>query len=241
MKKLTGTQISAIIKKELRVYFNSPIAYIFIAALIAFSFWLFFKNYFLIGQNDMRDFFSILPWIFLFLIPALTMRLWSEEYRQGTVETLLTSSIPLRWVVLGKFFASAFFFLIALLLTVTLPLTLSALGNLDWGVVFSAYIGAFLLGSAYIALGLAISSITNNQIVAFIITVIVSFAFLIIGDPIITYAAPSFLVPILHSISLGTHFNSVIRGVIDTRDIIYYLSFIFLFLYCNYLSLLSRK
>jgi ABC-2 type transport system permease protein len=241
MPNIAKTQLQAIIRKELRIYFNSPIAYIFVAALIGFSFWLFFKNFFLIGQVEMRSFFNILPWIFLFLIPALTMRLWSEEFRQGTIETLMTSSISLFLAIIGKFLASLFFFLIALLLTVTLPITISFLGALDWGAVVASYLGAFLMGGAYIALGLAISAVTNNQIVAFIITVIISFTFLILGDPIITYAIPNFIVPFLHETSLGTHYYSMTRGVVDTKDLIYYVSFMVFFLYLNYLTLLSRQ
>lgn len=240
-KKTLTTQILAVTQKELRVYFNSPIAYIFVIALIALSFWIFFQSFFIIGQVEMRNYFSFLPWIFLFLIPALTMRIWAEEYKQGTIETLLTSSIPLPAIVIAKFKASALFLLFALILTFPLPFTLSLLGNLDWGAVIASYIGAYLLGCAFIALGLTVSAATNNQIVAFIIAVVVSFAFFILGDPIVTFAVPNFLVPVFSGLSLGTHFNSITRGVLDTKDIVYYLSFITFFLYLNYYALVSRK
>ncbi len=234
-------KILAIFKKELRLYFNSPIAYIFLVAFISFSFWIFFRAFFLIGQTEMRGFFDFLPWIFLFLIPSLTMRLWAEEYKQGTIETLLTSSVSYTGAVIGKFLASTCFLLIVLLATITLPVSLSFVGNLDWGTVIVAYLGALFLGMSYISLGLFISSTTNNQIVAFIISLLATFAFFIISSPIVTFALPGFLVPFLDFISLGSHYNSIIRGVIDMKDIIYYVSFVFLFLYLNVQILKNRR
>lgn len=233
--------LSALIRKELRLYFNSPIAYIFIVVFISFSMWMFFRGFFLTNQADLRGYFDFLPWIFLFLIPANTMRMWAEEYRQGTVETLLTSSLPIHFAVLGKFLASIAFLGLALLLTFLLPISISFIGNLDWGVILVAYLGVFLLGAAYTALGLFISSITNNQIVAFILAVIVTFAFYILGSTIVTFALPGFITGILQAISLGNHYDSIIRGVVDTRDIIYYLSFIGFFLLLNYYVLKSRR
>ncbi|MDD3066359.1 MAG: ABC transporter permease [Candidatus Gracilibacteria bacterium] len=233
--------LSALIRKELRLYFNSPIAYIFIVVFISFSMWMFFRGFFLTNQADLRGYFDFLPWIFLFLIPANTMRMWAEEYRQGTVETLLTSSLPIHFAVLGKFLASLAFLGLALLLTFLLPISISFIGNLDWGVILVAYLGVFLLGAAYTALGLFISSITNNQIVAFILAVIVTFAFYILGSSIVTFALPGFITGILQAISLGNHYDSIIRGVVDTRDIIYYLSFIGFFLLLNYYVLKSRR
>jgi len=233
--------LSALIRKELRLYFNSPIAYIFIVVFISFSMWMFFRGFFLTNQADLRGYFDFLPWIFLFLIPANTMRMWAEEYRQGTVETLLTSSLPIHFAVLGKFLASLAFLGLALLLTFLLPISISFIGNLDWGVILVAYLGIFLLGAAYTALGLFISSITNNQIVAFILAVIVTFAFYILGSSIVTFALPGFITGILQAISLGNHYDSIIRGVVDTRDIIYYLSFIGFFLLLNYYVLKSRR
>jgi ABC-2 type transport system permease protein len=231
----------ALIRKELRLYFNSPIAYIFIVVFISFSMWMFFRGFFLVNQADLRGFFDFLPWIFLFLIPANTMRMWSEEYRQGTIETLLTSSISLRSAVLGKFLASLAFLALALLLTFLLPISVSFIGSLDWGVILVAYLGAFLMGAAYTALGLFISSITNNQIVAFIVTVIVTFAFYVLGLSLVTFALPGFITPVFQALSLGSHYDSIIRGVVDTKDILYYLSFIGFFLLLNYYVLKSRR
>lgn len=231
----------ALVKKELRLYFNSPIAYIFLIGFLTISMWFFFRGFFLVNQAEIRGFFGILPWIFLFLIPALTMRVWAEEYRQGTVEILLTSSISLRTAVLGKFIASLIFLTLALTLTLTLPLSVALVGPLDWGIALVSYAGALLLGTAYLALGLFISSITANQIVAFIISILTIFAFFIIGNSIVTFALPNALVKFFEFISLGNHYISMLRGVIDTRDVIYYLSFIFIFLYLNYRVLDARK
>ena len=243
MSKSTSSyiQLSAIIKKELRIYFNSAIAYIFVVVMLGFSFWWFFRSFFLVGQVEMRSFFEMLPWIYLFILPAVTMRLWSEEFRQGTIETLLTSSIPVYLTVIGKFLSSIFFLLITLLLTLPLPIILSTLGNLDWGVVVSGYLGALLIGACYISIGLVISSLSQNQIISYIITALACFTLLIIAQPIVIYTVPNYLVPVLNFVSLGSHFDSIIRGVIDSQDIIYYLSVSGLLLYINSYVLFSRK
>jgi len=240
-KTSTLTQLSAIIKKELRVYFNSAIAYIFVVVMLGFAFWFFFRSFFLVGQTEMRSFFEILPWIYLFILPAVTMRLWSEEYRQGTIETLLTSSIPIHISVLGKFLASMIFLLITLALTLPLPIILSTLGNLDWGVVASGYIGATLIGGAYVAIGLLISAISKNQIISYILTALACFILFIISQPLVVYTVPNYVVPVLDFISLGSHYNSIIRGIIDTQDIIYYISLIGLLLYYNSYILYSKR
>jgi len=229
----TYTQLKTLITKELRVYFNSPIAYIFVVVLLGFSFWYFFRNFFLVDQADMRSFFSIMPWIFIFLIPAMTMRLWSEEYRQGTIETLLTSSVPITVTVIGKYLASLIFLAISLIMTLALPITISSIGNLDWGTVIVAYFGTLLLGSAYITIGLLVSAFTRNQIVAFMLSVVIIFALFILSQPIVTFSLPASIVPLIDYISFGSHYDSIIRGVIDSRDIVYYLSFTALLIYIN--------
>jgi len=194
-----------------------------------------------VSQADLRGFFSVLPWVFLFLIPALTMRLWSEEYRQGTIETLLTSSITIPEAVAAKFAASFIFLAIALAATFSLPISVSFLGNLDWGIIATSYIGALLLGGSYLSIGIFLSSITSNQIVAFITSVILAFAFFIIGETIVTFTLPNFLVSLFEFFGLGQHYNSIIRGVIDTRDLLFYFSFIFFFLYLNVQTLKLKK
>ncbi|MDP2708656.1 MAG: ABC transporter permease subunit [bacterium] len=220
-------------KKELMSYFNSPIAYIFIGVFLVLSNWLFFSAFFLAGQASMRSYFSLLPWIFLFIAPAITMRLWSEEKKSGTIELLLTLPIT-DWQAVGaKFFSALAFLAISLLLSVSLPVSVAWLGNLDWGPVIGGYLGALFLGGSYLSLGLFISSLTKNQIIAFILGLAACFGAFIIGADFVLAGAPGALAPVMKFAGLGSHFNNIARGVIDTKDLIYYASFIFLFLWLN--------
>jgi len=233
MNKKYLKNIYILSKKELMTYFNSPIAYIFMGVFLVVGNWLFLNYFFLIGQASMRNYFSILPWIFLFLSPAITMRLWAEEKKSGTVEFLLTLPVTDWQVVLGKFLGSLFFLFITLLLSITLPISVSFLGNLDLGVVLGSYLGALFLGGAYLALGLFISALTRNQIVAFVIGLVACFIAFIIGADFVLNKAPQILLPVMKFLGLGSHFYNIARGVIDSKDVIYYLSFIFLFLWLN--------
>ncbi|MCG2697073.1 ABC transporter permease [Candidatus Parcubacteria bacterium] len=233
MSKKYMRTIWTLFKKELMSYFNSPIAYIFIGVFLVVGNWLFFKSFFLIQEASMRGFFDLLPWMFLFLAPALTMRLWAEEKKQGTIEFLLTLPVTDWQVVLAKFFGALSFLLITLLLTLTLPITIASLGNVDFGPVIGGYIGAIFLGGAYLALGLFISSLTKNQIIAFILGLVASFVAFMVGADFILIGAPKFLVPVMSFLGLGNHFYNISKGVIDSKDIIYYGSFIFFFLWMN--------
>lgn len=228
-------------KKELMAYFNSPIAYIFIGVFLVVGNWLFFKDFFLYGQANMRPYFGLLPWIFLFMSPAVTMRLWAEEKKSGTIEFLLTLPVTDWQVVIAKFLSSLFFMFVALLTSFTLPLTVASLGNMDWGPVIGGYIGALFLAGAYLSLGLFISSTTKNQIIAFLLSLVVSFAAFIVGADFVLYGAPNFLVPVMEFVGLGSHFYNISKGIIDSRDIIYYSSFIFLFLWLNARVIESRS
>lgn len=232
--------ILALTKKELKVYFNSSIAYIFIIVFLVVSSWFFFRGFFIINQASQRAFFGLLPWIFLFLIPAVTMRLWAEEKKMGTLETLMTLPVTETQVVIGKFLASFCFLLLTLILSGILSLILLYLGEPDLGVIMASYLGALFLGSAYLAIGLWVSSFTENQIIAFVVAIAISFAMLIVGESLVTMAMPQWLVPILQYLGLATHFNSITRGVIDSRDVIYYLSVIGFFLYLNVLNIRRR-
>lgn len=232
--------IYTLFRKELMGYFNSPIAYIFISVFLVIGNWLFFNYFFLIGQTSMRSYFSILPWIFLFLSPAITMRLWSEEKKSGTIEFLLTLPITDWQVVLSKFLGSLAFLFIALFLTLTLPITLIILGDVDAGSVIGSYLGALFLGGSYLSLGLFISSLTKNQIVAFVLGLLSCFFVFIIGTDFVLNNVSGVLVPIFQFIGLGSHFGSIARGVIDSKDIIYYGSFIFLWLFLN-VKVLNRR
>jgi len=235
------SNVMAVIRKELKGYFNSPIAYIFIIVFLTLSSWLFFRGFFLIGQADMRPFFSLMPWIFLFFVPAVSMRLWAEERKLGTVEILMT--LPLKdWeAVLGKFLAGLTLIGIALLLSISIPITVAYLGNPDPGPIVGGYVGTLLLGAAYLAIGLFASTLTENQIIAFIIGVVFCFIMLIVGEEIVLFSVPSFLAPIFRYIGLAAHFSSIGRGVIDSRDIIYYLSVISFFLYLSVHVVQSRR
>lgn len=233
MNKEYFRTIYVLFKKELMSYFNSPIAYIFIGAFLVVGNWLFFKNFFLIGENSMRAYFELLPWIFLFLSPSITMRLWAEEKKSGTIEFLLTLPVTDWQVVLAKFIGALVFLFLSLLLSVTIPISLVFTGRLDMGPVIGGYLGALFLGGSYIALGLFISSLTKNQIIAFILGLAACFMGFIIGADFVLAGTPQFLVPLFKFLGLGSHFYNVAKGVIDSKDVIYYLSFIFIFLWLN--------
>lgn len=225
--------IYVLFKKELMSYFNSPIAYIFIGVFLIVSNWLFFNTFFLISQASMRNYFSFLPWIFLFLSPAITMRLWAEEKKSGTIEFLLTLPVTDWQVVLAKFFSAITFLLIGLVFSLTIPVSIIFLGNLDFGPVIGGYLGALFLGGSYLALGLFISSLTKNQIISFILSLAAGFAAFIIGADFVLAGVPAWLAPIMQFLGLGSHFDNIAKGVLDSKDIIYYSSFIFLFLWLN--------
>lgn len=232
--------VYGLFKKELMAYFNSPIAYIFLGVFLVVANWLFFKNFFIVGQANMREYFALLPWIFLFLSPAITMRLWSEEKRSGTIEFLLTLPVTDWQVVLAKFFSALVFLSVGLLLSLTIPASIATIGNLDWGPVIGGYLGALFLGGAYLALGLFISSLTKNQIIAFVLGLVACFVAFIISANFVLVGAPAFFVPWLQFLGLGSHFDNIAKGVLDSKDIVYYLSFIFVFLWLNARVIQSR-
>ncbi len=234
-------KVLTIFKKEFKAYFLSPIAYVVITVYLVVTNFLFFQGFFLINQAEMRGYFGLLPWIFLFFIPAVTMRIWAEEKKVKTLELLLTWPLKDTEVVLGKFLACFAFLGVAVLLSVTVPITVAFLGNPDPGPIIGGYIGSLLMGGAYLAIGLWVSSLTENQIVAFILGVVVTFVLFIVGNPFVTVVAPSFLIPLFNYLGLGNHFMSISRGVLDTRDVVYYLSIIGFFLFLNVRSLESRK
>ncbi len=233
--------VLAFFRKEFKSFFISPIAYVFITVYLVVTNFLFFQGFFIINQADMRGYFSLLPWVFLFFVPAITMRSWAEEKKVKTLELLLTWPVSDVEVVVGKFLACFVFLTIAILLSVTIPITILILGKPDIGPIIGGYLGAILMGAAYLAIGLWVSSHTENQIIAFILGVVATFMLFILGNPFVTMAAPSWLVPVLDYIGLGSHFESIQRGVVDSRDILYYLSVVVFFLFLNVQSLGSRK
>lgn len=233
-------KIKIIFNREFRNYFNSPIAYIFIAVFLIVSMFLFFPSFFLVGQASVRNYFTLMPWMFLFLAPAITMRLWAEEKQSGTMEVLLTLPVKDEEVVLGKFLSALAFLGITVLLSLTLPISVAFLGNLDWGPVIGGYLGTILMGGAYLSIGMFLSSITKNQIVAFLLAIVGCFVMYIIGDNMVINSVLDWLAPILRFFGVSFHYYNVSRGVIDLRDVIYYFSFIGFFLYLN-VRVLGRR
>ena len=223
----------AVARREFRAYFESPIAYIFITAFLLLVNFLSLWTFFVAGQADMRPFFGFMPFVFLFLVPSITMRLWAEERKMGTLEVLLTLPVKEKEVVLGKFIASFLFMLIMLALTFNIPLLVGLLGNPDWGVIIGGYLGCLLMGASYLAIGLFASALSDNQIVAFILAIAICTAMLIVGEWFFLILVPDILVPLFNYLGLGAHFESMGRGVIDTRDLLYYVSIIGIFLYLN--------
>ena len=235
------TKTMPIFKREFSSYFNSPIAFIYLTVFLALSSWLFLKGFFVIGEASMRPYFGLIPWIFLFFVPAITMRLWAEEKKVGTMELLMTLPVTDTEAVLGKFLASFAFLGVSLALSLVLPVVVAALGDPDPGQIVGGYLGSILIGAAYLSIGLFISSLTENQIVAFIVSVVAIFALFILGEDFVLFGVPDRIVPLFSFLGLGGHFNSISRGVVDSRDLLYYLSVIGFFLYLNVKSIEARR
>jgi ABC-2 type transport system permease protein len=233
--------ILGVLKREFRSYFNSPIAYVYITVFLVVVNWFFFRDFFLMEQATLRGFLDALPVYFLFFVPAVAMRLWSEERKLGTVELLLTLPVRDHEVVLGKFLAGLALIAVSLLLTFPLVITVAAFGSPDMGAIFASYLGGLLLGAAYLAIGFFVSSLTENQIIAFILGITFCFLFFIIGETLVLLSAPKFLVPLFTYLGLGSHFQSIARGVLDTRDLVYYVSLIGFFLFLNVRSVAERR
>jgi ABC-2 type transport system permease protein len=230
-----------IFKREFKGYFRSPIAYIFISVFLIISGWVFFQTFFVLDYASMRNYFDILPLLFLFFVPLVTMRMWAEERKIGTMEVLMTLPVRDHEAVLGKYLAGVAFLAVTLALTLPIPLTTIILGDPDMGVILSGYVGALLMGAAYLAMGIFVSSLTSSQIVAAIIGWLLCLIFYFIGNDFVTFNAPRFLVPICEYLGLGNHFDSIGRGVLDLRDLVYYLSVIVFFLFLNVRVIETRK
>lgn len=234
-------KVITIAKKELNSYFNSPLGYVVVSVFLLIGGWLFMQTFFVAGQDSMRSFFDFLPLLFMFIIPAVTMASWSEEKRSGTVEVLMTFPARTSSVVFAKFVSSFIFLIMLMILTLPIPIMISKIGNADMGIVAAGYIGALLLGSSYIAIGLWVSSITKNQIVSFLVSAAIIFVLYIIGNSFILGSFPDWIREIGNFLSFSTHFNSILRGVISLADITYYLSIIALFLFLNVKVVSSRN
>lgn len=228
-----------IFRRELAGYFSTPVAYVFIVVFLFVTgiFTFYVGGFFQRGQADLKAFFTFHPWLYLFFIPAIAMRLWAEERKTGTIELLLTLPVSLGGAVLGKFLAAWAFCGIALVLTFPMWLTVGWLGTPDHGVILAGYVGSLLMAGGYLAIGGCISATTRNQVVAFVVGVLVCFLFTVSGAPIVisffTGWAPRFLLDAIASFSFIAHFNAITDGVIDLRDLVYFLSLIAVWLFAT--------
>lgn len=232
--------IKTIFKKEYKAYFVSPIAYIVISVFLAIIGWLFFSTFFLDRQASMTRFFSLLPVTFAFIIPAVTMRLFSEEINIGSYEILLTLPVSFRDIIVGKFLAAVAFVGVMLAPTLVYAISTTFLGELDWGPVLGGYLGAILLGATFSSIGLLASSITRNQVVAFIIGMAICFTLTLLMD-FILFFLPNAFVGFFQFLSANHHFQNIARGMVDSRDILYFLSVSFIALYGTNLIMQEKK
>ncbi len=239
--------IITIFKRELSSYFATPVAYVFIVIFLIMSGALTFYlgSFYERGQADLSPFFQFHPWLYLFLVPAIAMRLWAEERKTGSIELLMTLPISVGQSVTGKYLAAWVFIGIALVLTFPIWITVNYLGNPDNGVIFAAYLGSFLMAGGFLAIGSCISAMTKNQVIAFIITVVICFIFLLAGSALVLNFfkvwIPQSIVDAISSLSFLTHYASIAKGVIDLRDIIYFVTLIGFWLYANALVVDMKK
>jgi ABC-2 type transport system permease protein len=238
--------VRIILRRELLGYFATPLAYVFIVIFLvlasAFTFYL--GGFYERGQADLVPFFNFHPWLYLFLIPAISMRLWAEERRSGSIELLMTQPITLWHAVLGKFLAAWAFAGIALALTFPVWITVNYLGDPDNGAIVAAYLGSLLLAGGFLAIGSCMSALTRNQVVAFILGVVACFVFLLAGFPLVLdvfSVLPQPIVNAIASLSFLTHFESIAKGVLDVRDLLYFAMLIALFLLATTVVIDLRK
>lgn len=224
------SNLGVIFRRELGSYFATPLAFVFIVIFLVlsavFTFYLggFYEN----GQADLNAFFNFHPWLYLFLVPAVAMRLWAEERKSGTIELLMTLPITRSNMVLGKFLAAWVFVGIALLLTFPIVVTVNYLGNPDNGAIFTGYLGSWLLAGGYLAIGSCMSALTRNQVIAFILSVVACFVFIVSGFPLLLDLfsgwAPQWLLDAIASLSFLIRFDAISKGVLDLRDLLYFFS-----------------
>ena len=236
-----------IFRRELNGYFATPLAYVFIIIFLMLTgiFTFYMGRFYEMRQADLTAFFSFHPWLYLFLIPAISMRLWAEERKSGTLELLLTLPVSLKEAVLGKFLAGWVFCGIALLLTFPIWLTVNYLGSPDNGVILAGYIGSWLMAGAFLAVGSCMSAMTQNQVIAFIVTVVVCFLFVVAGFPMVLDAfrawSPQWLLDGVAALSFMTHFDAISKGVLDLRDILYFVILIVAWLLATAITIDMKK
>ena len=234
--------VAVLVRREMAGYFATPLAYIFIVIFLGFASALtfFLGNFFERGQADLTAFFQFHPWLYIVLVPAVAMRLWAEEIRQGTMELLLTLPISIAQAVLAKFLAAWAFCGVALALTFPIWITVNYLGDPDNGAILAGYLGSFLMAGAYLSIGAFLSALTKNQVIAFVLGVTVAFLLTVSGSPLVLSAfegwAGEGVVRFIASLSFIVNFQDIMRGVLDLRDMVYFLSLIALFLIANTLA-----
>ncbi|WJG08513.1 ABC transporter permease subunit [Aliiglaciecola sp. LCG003] len=239
--------IATLFKRELSSFFATPVAYVFITIFLILSavFAFFVGSFYERGQADLLPFFNFHPWLYLFLVPAIAMRTWSEERKSGTIELLMTLPISTFQAVMGKFLASWAVLGLSLLLTFPLWLTVNYLGDPDNGVIIAAYIGSWLMSGAFLAVGMCMSALTKNQVVAFILAVVLCFIFVVSGSNIILDAfkdwAPSIVMDTVASFSFLSHFESIAKGVIALNDVGFFILSIAVWLYASLLIIEHKK
>lgn len=228
-----------IFKRELAGYFFTPVAYVFIIIFLVLTgvFTFYLGGFYERGQADLAPFFGFHPWLYLFLIPAVTMRLWSEERKLGTIELLMTLPISMHHAVIGKYLAAWAFTSIALVLTFPIWITVNYLGSPDNGVILASYVGSLLMAGGFLAIGSFISAISKNQVISFVLSAVVCLLFVLAGFPVVINFLqgwlPDFIVSTVSSFSFLTNFQAITRGVIDLRNIVYFISLIACFLLAN--------
>ncbi|MCC6706943.1 MAG: ABC transporter permease subunit [Gammaproteobacteria bacterium] len=239
--------LTTILKRELGAYFATPVAYVFIVIFLVLAgvATFYMGGFYERGQADLEPFFQFHPWLYMFLIPAISMRLWSEERKAGTLELLLTLPVPLGAAVVGKFLAAWLFTAVALAGTLPLWLTVNYLGDPDNTVIFAGYVGSLLMAGGFLAIGACISALTKNQVIAFVVSFVICFAFNLSGFPMVidmfSAWAPQAIVDVVSSFSFLTHFNSIVKGVIDVRDVVFFATLIAFWLYANVLAIEINK
>lgn len=239
--------VKAIFRREITGYFGSPVAYVFIAIfLLLLGFFTFYiSRFFEMGQADLRPFFEWHPWVYMFLVPAVAMRLWAEERRMGTIELILTFPVTAVEVIIGKFLAAWAFIGVALLLTFPTVLTVLYLGDPDMGAVFCGYAGSFLMAGAFLAIGSMTSAMTRSQVISFVVAVVICLFFILAGFQPVTDMlsgwAPDWLLAIVSHLGFLPHYVSMQRGVIDLRDIVYFLSVGGFMLFANAMLIQNRR
>jgi ABC-2 type transport system permease protein len=225
-------EIVVIFKREWQAYFATPIALIFLSVFLVLNGFFTFKlgNFYELGQADLKPFFVWHPWLYLFIVPAISMRLWAEERKSGSIELLLTFPVSIVEAMLGKFLAAWAFLGLSLLLTFPIILTVSYLGDPDLGIIMASYLGSLLMAGAYLGIGCGVSASTNNQVISFVISTALCLFLILLGfDPCVELLLsifPSRFVDMLVNLSFPYHFEAIQRGVVDATDLIYFLSII---------------